>query len=200
MKKNILFVAVMIVSVIAQAQSCPDNNHPHAIDLGLPSRAKWSCCNVDANKPEEYGTYYAFGETKEREIYSAKCYVNERYADKQIVSSDDVATVKWGKLWHIPSLDDIGELINNCTSEWTVVNGVNGRMFTGKNDNKVFLPAGGKMNILSNESLGKLGHYWSNTEYWDDRANAFYFYFHDGNAGVHFGGKAQGLLIRPVKK
>ena len=35
--------------------SCPDDNHPHAIDLGLPSGTKWACCNVGADKPEEYG-------------------------------------------------------------------------------------------------------------------------------------------------
>lgn len=41
---------------------CPDDNHPHAIDLGLPSGTKWACCNVGSSKPEEYGGYYAWGE------------------------------------------------------------------------------------------------------------------------------------------
>lgn len=43
--------------------TCPDNNHPHAIDLGLPSGTKWCCCNVGASTPEGYGGYYAWGET-----------------------------------------------------------------------------------------------------------------------------------------
>ena len=56
----------MLASFIANAQSCPDNNHPHAIDLGLPSRTKWACCNVGANTPEGYGDYFAWGETEKK--------------------------------------------------------------------------------------------------------------------------------------
>ena len=54
--------------------TCPDNNHPHAIDLGLPSGTKWACCNVGATNPEEYGGYYAWGETKEKDIYGRNTY------------------------------------------------------------------------------------------------------------------------------
>jgi hypothetical protein len=46
---------------------CPDDNHPHAIDLGLPSGTKWACCNVGACTPEGYGNYYAWGETSPEE-------------------------------------------------------------------------------------------------------------------------------------
>ncbi len=46
-------------SLTTAHSSCPDGNHPHAIDLGLPSGTKWACCNVGASAPEAYGGYYA---------------------------------------------------------------------------------------------------------------------------------------------
>lgn len=44
--------------------TCPDGNHPHYIDLGLPSGTKWACCNVGASSPEEYGSYLTFDEAQ----------------------------------------------------------------------------------------------------------------------------------------
>ena len=52
---------------------CPDDHHPHAIDLGLPSGTKWCCCNVGASTPEGYGGYYAWGETSERCFSTSAC-------------------------------------------------------------------------------------------------------------------------------
>ena len=48
----------------ASYTSCPDNNHPHWIDLGLPSGTKWQCCNVGTNTPEGYGGYYTFDQAQ----------------------------------------------------------------------------------------------------------------------------------------
>ena len=42
--------------------TCPDDHHPHWIDLGLPSGTKWACCNVGASSPEAFGGYYQFGQ------------------------------------------------------------------------------------------------------------------------------------------
>ena len=66
MKKFFCIFTLMLVALAASAQSCPDDNHPHAIDLGLPSGTKWACCNVGADTPEGYGGYYAWGETEEK--------------------------------------------------------------------------------------------------------------------------------------
>ncbi len=60
--KKLFPLTLMFVALTAKAQSCPDDNHPHMIDLGLPSGTKWACCNVGAAKPEEYGGYYTWGE------------------------------------------------------------------------------------------------------------------------------------------
>ena len=40
-----------------------ENGHKW-VDLGLPSGLKWATCNVGANAPEEYGDYFAWGETE----------------------------------------------------------------------------------------------------------------------------------------
>ena len=84
-------------------KSCPDSNHPHAIDLGLPSGTKWACCNVDAKIPEGYGGYYAWGETSEKSLYSWRTYTYgtgyENCTDigKDIAGTNyDVAHVRMG--------------------------------------------------------------------------------------------------------
>lgn len=49
--------------------SCPDENHPHWIDLGLPSGTQWRCCNEGASTPEAYGGYYTFGQISSAPSY-----------------------------------------------------------------------------------------------------------------------------------
>ena len=78
--KRILFLMVLVglsaPSLYSQGDNniCPDDHHPHMIDLGLPSGTKWACCNVDATKPEEYGGYYAWGETETKDSYEWETY------------------------------------------------------------------------------------------------------------------------------
>ena len=45
-------------------KALPDNAGPEAVDLGLPSGLMWASFNLGASKPEEYGDYYAWGETE----------------------------------------------------------------------------------------------------------------------------------------
>ncbi len=119
--------------------TCPDENHPHFIDLGLPSGTKWACCNVGAGKPEAIGGYYSWGETEERTVYSWSTYTlceGSEYTCKDLgddiaYTEYDVAHVKWGAYWRMPSKDQILELLDNCTKQWTTLNDVEGRSFTG---------------------------------------------------------------------
>lgn len=64
---------------------CPDENHPHMIDLGLPSGTKWACCNVGASNPEDYGNYYAWGETQPKSVYNSVTYL---YCTGQDIDGD----------------------------------------------------------------------------------------------------------------
>jgi len=147
-----------------------------AIDLGLPSGTKWASWNVGALKPEDFGGYYAWGETEEKDTYTWDNYQygNYNYEDdsSQIVDigSDiggtdyDVAHLKWRGEWRLPSIEHINELRNNCTFEWTTLNGVNGCRFTGPNGNSIFLPATGQWDNGTLVKVGEWGDYLSSSK------------------------------------
>ena len=162
---------------------CPDGNHPHAIDLGLPSGTKWACCNVGANSPAECGDYFAWGETSPKTAYLTSNYKWYRGGDPHNISKycnssdygtvdnrteleleDDAAYVNWGPQWHMPSRDQSVELLDNCTSEWTTVNGIGGYLFKSKISNSaVFFPALGYCTMKGVIGLGTDGVYWLNS-------------------------------------
>ena len=148
--------------------TCPDDNHPHAIDLGLPSGTKWACCNVGASTPEDYGGYYAWGETSEKSVYGWDTYAyGSSWDNCQNIGSDiagtsyDVASVRMGAPWRMPSHEQQVELVNNCTRQWTQQNGVNGILVTGPSGGQVFLPATGYRRNDYLYYAGSFGYYWS---------------------------------------
>ena len=132
-------------------ESCPDDEHPHMIDLGLPSGTKWSCCNVGAVEPDDIGGYYAWGETVEKDYYGTDNHIHydvssSSYKDigSNISGTEyDVAHVKWGGEWVMPDEKTINELFSYCKVEQATENGVNGLKITGSNGRTIFLPAGG---------------------------------------------------------
>ena len=170
--------AVSIIKLILEGEpepqaylTCPDGNHPHMIDLGLPSGTKWACCNVGADKPDAYGGYYAWGETEEKSRYYWDTYIQY-----------DVAHVKWGGNWVMPSNDQNNELIKNCTYEWTTVNGVNGRKFISKlNGGSIFLPAAGHRWNGDLNFAGSHGFYWSSTQVPNGLEYAYFLHFGSGD-------------------
>ena len=182
-----------------------------AIDLGLPSGTKWASCNVGATKPEEYGSYYAWGETEEKEVYDWSNYIHcDGSGDTchdlgpDISGTEyDVAHVKWGGKWCMPTLDEIKELLDNCTNEWTTLNGVNGRMFTSKiNGKSIFFPAAGYRWSGDLDSPGECGYYWLSKQTtqipgFSDGAYALGFQS-SGTAGLHEGSRYPGHSVRPV--
>lgn len=159
---------------------CPDDLHPHAIDLGLPSGVKWACCNVGASRPEDNGGYYAWGEIEQERtnIYNMSTY---DYYDEETgwvdIGADiagteyDVAKKIMGNPWRMPTLDQMKELINNCTSEWSLQNG---RVITGPNGGQIFLPAAG---YRSGDSRYDMDRYWSSSYSSDFKYNAYAMYF-----------------------
>lgn len=62
---------------------CPDERHPHMIDLGLPSGTKWACCNVGADRPNGYGNLYAWGESARKTDYCLAKYKNVQKSNSQ---------------------------------------------------------------------------------------------------------------------
>lgn len=196
--------------------TCPDNNHPHAIDLGLPSGTKWCCMNVGSTSPEGYGGYYAWGETQEKSVYNEVTYSYasgidvdgdgwyDRNWSYQNIGSDiagtsyDVAHVKMGGSWRMPTRDQQVELSNNCTREWTTQNGVNGILVTGKNGGHIFLPAAGCRSGSGLNDAGSHGYYWSGSLYESYSSYAYGLYFNSGNVSRYYYGRNYGRSVRPV--
>jgi uncharacterized protein (TIGR02145 family) len=172
--------ATLVVNKVLGKDNPGDVGGGEAVDLGLPSGILWSSVNIGASSPEEYGHYYAWGETVTKAEYSQSTYQyyqNGSYVD---IGSDiggtqyDVATALWGDDWRMPTKDEFQELMDNCTSEWTTVNGVIGRKFTSKTNGKsVFLPAAGYRLRGDLYYAGEYGYYWSSTQY-TYRGRAYY--------------------------
>lgn len=135
---------------------CPDENHPHMIDLGLPSGTKWACCNIGASTPYEGGGRYAWGETEEKSSYSVTNYAfaqaspngrvvidgvsyNFIYIGENICGTKyDVSNVKWGNTWRMPSVEEMEELVNQCT--WQLGEDRYSYIVTGSNGSAILLP------------------------------------------------------------
>ncbi len=194
---------------------CRDHNHVHAVDLGLS--VKWACCNVGATKPEDYGGYYAWGETEEKSDYDWDTYyTTTQYGpdidygtvdNKRVLDpADDVAHVKWGGSWRMPTIDEIEELIIECNWQWTSLNGVNGYRVIGPNGNSIFLPAAGYRNGTELLGRGINGYYWSSSlldYYYCSHTYGLYFrggYFYYGSSDWYFDYRYHGLSVRPVSK
>lgn len=163
-----------------------------AIDLGLPSGTLWASFNVGATKPEEYGGYYAWGETEEKDFYDENTYsYSEKNIGDNIAGTEyDVAHTKWGGSWQMPTKRLLQELFKCCSFEWTTVNGVEGGKLTGPNGNSIFLPAG-QLKIGYGSTGTQYGAYWSS-----EKGLGWRFYM--GTNDVFSCSTYEGLLVRPV--
>ncbi len=196
--------------------NCPDNKHPHAIDLGLPSGTKWACCNLGASTPESYGKYFAWGETSPKNIYTKEnhvYYTEYSYALGKDVyvnigtniagTNYDAATANWGAPWKMPTNSQIEELldVSNTKYDWTKENGVAGIRFTGNNGGSIFLPFAGVTYYGNSDDVGVSGYYWSSSILAEDSryARLLFFYLYDYYAGRSHDDRFHGLPIRPVR-
>ena len=156
-----------------------ENSH-YYVDLGLS--VKWATCNVGASQPEEYGDYFAWGETSPKSTYNESTYKwcngssrsLTKYCTKsdygtvdnktQLELSDDAARANWGGSWRMPTYDEWTELREKCTWTWTTQNGVYGYKVTSKtNGRSIFLPAAGFRSGSFLYSTGSYGYYWSSS-------------------------------------
>ena len=186
------------------------NTGGHAyVDLGLPSGLLWATCNVGADTPEDYGYYFAWGETQPKSDYSWSTY---QYGDGStftkytgsdglttLLPEDDAATANWGSGWRMPTQAEWQELLNYTTHIWTTQNGVTGRLFTATNGNSLFLPAAGCRDGTSLYNAGTSGHYWSSSLYTDFPSRAWGLVFYSGNCSMSYYGRVRGFAVRPVR-
>ena len=194
-----------------------ENGHEY-VDLGL--LVKWATCNVGANTPEEYGDYFAWGETESKTTYNwstykycnGSYYTMTKYCRKSSYGTvdnkttldltDDAARVNWGGKWRMPTMSEIDELRNtsNCIWTWTTQNGVNGYKVTSKkNGNSIFLPAAGYRSGSYLDSAGDYGSCWSSSLSAGSSDYAYSVYFSSSHVGWGAGiGRCYGRSVRAV--
>ena len=188
------------------------------IDLGLS--VKWATCNLGAEKPEDFGNYYAWGEIVPKRSYNWGSYKylvgatsvfnkynnNDKFGDIDnritLLADDDVAHVSLGGQCRIPTKKELLELMAECTWEKSTINGVDGYKITSKKagfeDRSIFMPAVGccDNNYLIN--TGTNGYYWFSTLYENNPTLAYILRFDSDNVKWSYSSRRKGLSIRPV--
>lgn len=184
MRKSFFVLVISLLSVCTNAQvgvhlSCPDDKHPHAIDLGLPSGYKWACCNLGAEKPKEYGIYY-----------------DSFPSENSTKNSNILSNVKLAEGWEIPLEDLFDELRQYCKQTWNIIDDVEGCIFTSKeNGNNIFIPFGGRVLKKVQEDLNWNGWYWSK----DNNYRALSYIITEASGERRTYLKSFGLLSIPIR-
>lgn len=205
---------------LGNVQDWLNNPLPVAVDLGLS--VKWSRTNLGANEPEDYGDYFAWGETAPKADYKWTNYAFEQGTgrtgpfSKYVMDTDlgtvdhktvldpgdDAAHVILGGDWRMPTQEEVEELMTGCQWTWTTRNGISGYRVTsnksGYSGVSIFLPANGIFGT-SVSKAGTEGNYWSASLSADESNFAFSPYFsssssNGGNCYRYFG-----LGVRPVQ-
>ena len=184
------------------------------VDLGLS--VKWATCNVGASSPEEFGCYFAWGETTPKSTYdwstykwcNGSYYTMTKYCtsnsygtvDNKTVldKEDDAAAVNMGGNWRMPTIEEQKELKTKCTWTWTTLNGVNGHNVEGSNGNSIFLPAAGFRYGSYLDEAGSRGYYWSSSldTYYSD--GAYGLLFSSSSVSWHGFSRCYGRSVRGV--
>lgn len=149
---------------------------PEAVDLGLS--VKWASFNIGASKPEESGAFYAWGETESKQVFdwskykfgkpAENSYESNRFTKYMnfsgmeiLLSEDDVAHIKLGSGWRMPTIEEFQELFdeNNCNITYVDQNGIKGCRITSKKPgfvgNSIFIPAYGYYDGMTKKDDGR---------------------------------------------
>ena len=190
------------------------------VDLGLS--VMWATCNLGASKPEDYGDYYAWGETEPKDKYDLENYkfqiggrfMNTKFSKYNTKSEhgivdnkttldliDDAAHVNWGGCWRMPTLEELEELINNCDWKWTKFNGIRGYRVTSKKDGymerSIFLPAAGAH--YAKDIVGKgYGEFRSSSIYPEKPRFPLCLFICNVDVRINRDGRDSGYSVRPV--
>ena len=247
---SMAMLAMLATSFVACDKSDDDNNNDeniNVVDLGLTSGNLWATCNVGATNPWDYGNYYAWGETETKSDYNWETYkycngsgsmLNKYCSDANfgydnfsddlttLESSDDVATVVFGRGYSMPTTADWDELCNQCYWVWTTnyneqnVSGyivysaksdgdkgvkvyINGTALDSYSlsDVHIFLPATGYRYNSGLYFAGNAGHFWSSSLYGHDPSGARNSNFDCNNVYPSSNNdRCCGLSVRPVKR
>ena len=218
MKKMLLTIGFAIIAIVGAIAQAPAN--VQAVDLGLPSGLKWASCNIGATAPEDYGDYYAWGETAPKTDYSWATYKHANGAEDKLTKyctnatygndgftdnkttldpEDDAAHVNWGEDWRMPTDAEWWELRAQCTWTWTTQNGVNGYQVSSKtNSNSIFLPAAGYRTVTELNYAGSYDDYWSSSLNTGSPYNVWGNGFKSDLVSKNFSRRSNGFSVRPI--
>lgn len=216
MKKTI-FLTIAVLMLLTHT-ACQDKHE--YVDLGLPSGTLWAACNIGARAPEEFGDYFAWGETAPKDDYNwgnykwskgrtelmTKYCTKDKYGyddftdrKERLDPKDDAAKANWGSKWQIPTETQITELITECKWTWTEINEVKGCLVTGPNGNTIFLPATRAKGDDSSER-DIWGCYWSNSiSYHINIVACCMSFYQSGKADKNYSYRELGHTIRAVR-
>lgn len=171
------------------------------VDLGLPSGRLWATCNIGAEKPTDYGDYFACGAVEPYNTYdcdTSSFNSTDAATLSEMDDEHDAAKVLWGENWRMPTLTDFAELIDNCTYNSEVIDGIRYGVFTSKaNNQKIVMPYAGYVYGGSLYSRGSNGNYWSRT--FGSSSVAWVLYSGSSERGVDANLRYYGFSVRPVR-
>ena len=186
-------------------------------DLGLPSGLKWATRNLGAVNPEDYGDYYAWGEIETKNNYGWQTYYwsNGSYDNltkynidgsfgridniSLLLLQDDIAGIRLGDDWRMPTEAEFEELQSNCNWTWTTRGGVKGALVESKtNGNSIFLPAAGYRKASESYNAGTQGWYWTSSLYTGNPCNAWRGIISPTEVLTGYVYRCFGLSVRPV--
>ena len=177
------------------------------VDLGRGT--KWATCNLGASAPEEYGNYYAWGETSVKSSYSWNNYLwgkqfsltKYKSGGNSLELADDVANATLGSNWRMPTPAEVNTLVSDCTWSWKTNyngSGKNGYVVTGTNGKSIFLPAAGYRKESSLNGVGTNGYYWTSRVSFEDNAHANTIAFTSSGPSLSNYSRYVGLPVRAV--
>ena len=214
---------------------------PEAVDIGMVVDGKiikWASFNLGAGREYEYGDYYAWGETAAKQDYSWATYAHANgqfnkltdYCPKEqtgywdstvkprgpdgettLLPSDDVAQVKLGGKWRMPTVDELKALLelktnkNYIWEDWALVKDARGNVVRGLRITRIstraslFFPAAGYCEGTDlGKAAGTWGYYWSSSLSSPGPGSAFYMFLGSENSGMATLNRSNGFTVRPV--
>lgn len=224
MNKTIISLVIITSALFgslcsAQTISGQIEGHDY-VDLGLPSGKLWATCNLGATQPTEFGNYFAWGETSQKNNYNADSYkwntenlltkycTDSRFGTvdnkKWLEAEDDAASALWGNHWRTPSMDEQRELIKGCYWKWEAdYKGSNTVVRIGtskKNGNTIILPVAGNREDTGLYYTKSYGYYWSSTLNEYDPKGAYSLDFSEDYIDWDYGLRSIGKSVRAIAK
>lgn len=156
LKSNCSYEIVLNKNIISNEVSGKIYGHEY-VDMG--TSVKWATYNIGASRIDQQGVFYRYGETEPYDKTRPYTFMNKEKNDQiiKISSQNDVAHVKWGGSWRMPTKQEFDELMRKCYHIWTIRNGVHGLLFFAENDNILFLPSMKYVNDNESECI----NYWT---------------------------------------